>query len=87
MWAWVIIRSWPAQGDDGLDQALRVQSAPAGAQPGWYWVVAGLFLLCYLLITVAFQRPVESCLNELTNRPATTFLLGLLTKLLVRSSL
>lgn len=52
-------------------------------QPGWYWVVAGLFLLCYLLITVAFQRPVESCLNELTNRPATTFLLGLLTKLLV----
>jgi len=52
-------------------------------QPGWYWVVAGLFLLCYLFITVAFRRPVEACLHELTHRPATTFLLGLLTKLLV----
>jgi len=52
-------------------------------QPGWYWIIAGLFLLCYLLITVAFPRPVTACFNELTSRPATTFLLGLLTKLLV----
>jgi len=52
-------------------------------QPGWYWIIAGLFLLCYLLITVAFPRPVAACFNELTTRPATTFLLGLLTKLLV----
>jgi uncharacterized RDD family membrane protein YckC len=52
-------------------------------KPGWYWVVAGFFLLCYLLITVAFPRPVAACVNELTQRPATTFLLGLLTKLLV----
>ena len=52
-------------------------------QAGWYWIIAGLFLLCYLLITVAFPRPVAVCFNELTTRPATTFLLGLLTKLLV----
>lgn len=52
-------------------------------QAGWYWIIAGLFLLCYLLITVAFPRPVAACVNELTTRPATTFLLGLLTKLLV----
>jgi uncharacterized RDD family membrane protein YckC len=52
-------------------------------QAGWYWIVAGLFLLCYLLITVAFPRPVAACYKELTERPATTFLMGLLTKLLV----
>jgi len=52
-------------------------------QAGWYWIIAGLFLLCYLLITAAFPRPVAACLNELTTRPATTFLMGLLTKLLV----
>jgi len=52
-------------------------------QPGWYWVIPGLFLLGYLLITVAFPRPVAACASELTQRPATTFLLGLLTELLV----
>jgi uncharacterized RDD family membrane protein YckC len=52
-------------------------------QLGWYWVVAGIFLLLYLLIVVAIPRPVAACVNELTERPATTFLLGLLMKLLL----
>lgn len=51
--------------------------------PSWFWVIPGLYLLGYLLITVAFPRPVAACANEITQRPATTFLLGLLTELLV----
>lgn len=52
-------------------------------QPGWYWVVAGIFLLLYLLIAAAIPRPVAACVNELKERPATTFLMGLLMKLLI----
>jgi uncharacterized RDD family membrane protein YckC len=52
-------------------------------QMGWYWIFAGIFLLLYLLIAVAIPRPVAACVNELTERPATTFLLGLLMKLLL----
>ncbi|MGC3959079.1 MAG: RDD family protein [Verrucomicrobiota bacterium] len=52
-------------------------------QPGWYWIVAGIFLLLYLLIAAATPRPVAACVKELSERPATTFLIGLLMKLLV----
>ena len=52
-------------------------------QASWFWIIPGLYLLGYLLITVAFPRPVAACGNELTQRPATTFLFGLLTELLV----
>ncbi len=52
-------------------------------QPGWYWVVAIVFLVLYLLIAAATPRPVAACVTELTQRPATTFLLGLLMKLLL----
>lgn len=50
---------------------------------GWVWIVAGLFLLLYLLVALAFPRPVEACVEEITRRPATTLLLGLLTKVLL----
>jgi uncharacterized RDD family membrane protein YckC len=56
---------------------------PLAPQIGWVWVVAGAFFLLYLLVAVALPRPVEVCLGELTRRPATTFLMGLLTKLLL----
>lgn len=49
----------------------------------WYWAVVGLFLAFYFLLAVAFPRPVQACLNQLTERPATTFMLGVLTKLLL----
>jgi uncharacterized RDD family membrane protein YckC len=56
---------------------------PLAPQVGWVWIVAGAFFLVYLLVAVAMPRPVESCVRELTRRPATSFLMGLLTILLV----
>jgi uncharacterized RDD family membrane protein YckC len=56
---------------------------PLAPSVGWVWVVAGVFLLLYVLVALAFPRPVQSCLDELTRRPATTFLIGLLTKMLI----
>ena len=52
-------------------------------QAGWYWLIVGIFLLLYLLIAVAVPRPVAACVNELRQRPATTFLFGVLIKLLL----
>ncbi len=56
---------------------------PLAPQVGWVWIIAGTFLLLYLFVTVLFPRPVQACVNELSNRPATTFFLGLLTKILM----
>jgi uncharacterized RDD family membrane protein YckC len=56
---------------------------PLALQVGWVWAVAGVFFLVYLFVAAVFQRPVQACAEELTRRPATTFLFGLLTKLLV----
>jgi uncharacterized RDD family membrane protein YckC len=56
---------------------------PLSLQVGWVWAVAGVVFLIYLLIAAVFPRPVEACVNELTRRPATTFLMGLVAKLLV----
>ena len=52
-------------------------------QVGWVWVVAGIFLLFYLLLAIALPKPVQACVDELTRRPATTFFMGLLTKMLL----
>ncbi|MCS7338537.1 MAG: RDD family protein, partial [Verrucomicrobiae bacterium] len=56
---------------------------PLAPQVGWVWVVWGMFLLLYLLVAIAFPRPVAACVDELTHRPATTFAIGLLAKLLL----
>lgn len=58
---------------------------PLAIAPGlaWVWIVAGAYFLFYLLLAVALPRPVEVCLAEITRRPATTFLIGLLTKILL----
>ena len=56
---------------------------PLSLRVGWVWVVAAVILLVYVLIAAVFPRPVEVCVGELTRRPATTFLLGLLAKMLV----
>lgn len=50
---------------------------------GWVWMLAGAYFLFYLLVAVALPRPVEVCLAEITRRPATTFFMGLLTKMLL----
>ena len=56
---------------------------PLAPQVGWVWAVAGIVFLLYLLVAVALPRPVERCVSELTRRPATTFFMGLLAKLLL----
>jgi uncharacterized RDD family membrane protein YckC len=42
-----------------------------------------VFFLLYLFVAAIFPRPVQACVDNLNQRPATTFLMGLLTKLLV----
>ncbi len=54
---------------------------PLAPQVGWVWIIAGIISLVYLLIALAFPRPVQSCVDQLIQRPATTFLAGLATKL------
>lgn len=56
---------------------------PLSFKVGWVWVLAAMFLLLYLLVALAFPRPVQACVDEITRRPATTLLMGLLTKLLI----
>lgn len=56
---------------------------PLAPQVGWVWIVAGAFFLLYLLLAAATPRPVSVCVRELARRPATTFLMGLLTLLLI----
>ena len=55
---------------------------PLAPQVGWVWVIAIGLLAFYFFIAALFPRPVLACVNELTRRPATTFFMGLLTKLL-----
>jgi uncharacterized RDD family membrane protein YckC len=56
---------------------------PLAPSVGWVWAVAGVCFLIYLLVALAFPRPVQRCVDELTRRPATTFLIGLMTKMLI----
>ena len=69
-----------------LQQWLRecvFKGRPLAPSVGWLWIVTGVYLLVYLLVAVAFPGAVQSCVQRLTEQPATTFLTGLLTKLLV----
>lgn len=52
---------------------------PLAPQVGWVWVVAGAFLLFYLLVAITLPKPVQSCVSELTRRPVTSFFLGVMT--------
>ncbi len=56
---------------------------PLAPQVPWVWGVAGAFFLLYLLITLLFPKPVQACVNEFRERPATSFLMGILTQILV----
>jgi uncharacterized RDD family membrane protein YckC len=56
---------------------------PLAPQLGWLWAITGVFLLIYLLIAIAFPRPIQACVDEITRRPVTTVLTGLLTKILL----
>jgi uncharacterized RDD family membrane protein YckC len=56
---------------------------PLSFQVGWIWWVAGAFFVLYLLIAVLFPHPVECCSNQITARPATTFAVGIMAKILM----
>jgi uncharacterized RDD family membrane protein YckC len=56
---------------------------PLAPQLEWLWAVNGVIFLFYLLIALAFPRPVRACVDEITRRPASTILVGLLTKILM----
>lgn len=56
---------------------------PLAPQLGWLWAITGVMLVVYLLIALAFPRPIQACVDEITSRPVTTVLLGLLTKIVV----
>lgn len=69
------IKKWFAQ--------CVLKMRPLALQVGWIWIIAAVFFLLYFFIALLFPRPVLACVEDLDERPATTFLLGLLTKLLV----
>lgn len=50
---------------------------------GWVWVVCGFFLGFHLLITLFFPGAVRDCIQTLHEAPARSFLIGLLTCVLV----
>ncbi len=56
-----------------------LQLRPLAPQVFWVWVVAAGFLLLYMLTSAVFPRPVQVCVDELTRRPGTTLLMGILT--------
>jgi uncharacterized RDD family membrane protein YckC len=56
---------------------------PLAPQVGFVWIIAGVFFLFYLFIAAVFPRPVQACVEVLNQRPATTILMGILTKFLV----
>lgn len=69
-----------------LQQWLRecvFKGRPLAPTVGWLWIVTGGYFLVYLLVALAFPGAVQSCVQRLTEQPATTFLTGLLAKLLV----
>jgi uncharacterized RDD family membrane protein YckC len=52
-----------------------------GEHLGWAWLVAGGFLLFYMLLALIFPRGVERCAEVLEQRPGNTILAALLTAL------
>jgi uncharacterized RDD family membrane protein YckC len=74
----------------GLGKGLRAwifqcvfKLRPLAPQVGWVWGVWAAFFLIYLLVALILPAPVRACAAELTRRPATTFFMGLLMKILV----
>jgi uncharacterized RDD family membrane protein YckC len=56
---------------------------PFPPQLRWVWLVAGLFLLVYLVLATIFPGPTLSCVESLHRQPIASFLLGLLVLVLL----
>ena len=64
-------------------QYCLLEFRPLAPQVGFVWIIAGVFFLFYLFVAAVFPRPVQACVDVLNQRPATTILMGILTKILV----
>jgi uncharacterized RDD family membrane protein YckC len=64
-------------------QYCVLEFRPLAPQVGFVWIIALVFFLFYLFVAAVFPRPVQACVDVLNQRPATTVLMGVLTKFLV----
>ena len=74
------------RGGDWLGKWLQycvLEFRPLAPQVGFVWIIALVFFLFYLFVAAVFPRPVQACVEVLNQRPATTILMGVLTKFLV----
>lgn len=58
-----------------------MEMRPLAPRVGWVWWIAGFFFIVYFLIAVLFPHPVQCCAAQISARPATTFVAGVLAKL------
>jgi uncharacterized RDD family membrane protein YckC len=72
-WTW--LKNWFFQ--------CVIKMRPLALQVGWIWWFPAIFILFYLLVAAVFPRPIASCVGELNSRPTTSFLMGVLTLLLL----
>lgn len=56
---------------------------PLAPQVGFVWVIWAAFFLIYFLVALILPAPVTACVTEYTRRPATTFFMGLLAKIVI----
>jgi uncharacterized RDD family membrane protein YckC len=62
---------------DWLTKGL-LMGRPFPPQLEWAWWVAAAFLLVYLVLTVLFPRPIQSCVSAIEITPVRSFFTGLL---------
>lgn len=56
---------------------------PFPPRVGWAWIAVGVFLVFHLILALILARPLESCMVMVRDQPARSFLVGLLTCVLV----
>jgi hypothetical protein len=56
---------------------------PLPHQYAWSWMVAGVFLLIYVLLAALFPRPIQASVEALQTRPGGSLLAGFLALLLI----
>ncbi|MBP7141944.1 MAG: RDD family protein [Opitutaceae bacterium] len=54
-----------------------------GANLGWAWTVAGIFLAVYIVFSVIFSRGVERCIDTLDTRPGRSFFAAVVSLILM----
>jgi uncharacterized RDD family membrane protein YckC len=62
---------------------IGMTARPFPYQYAWSWIIAGIFLLLYILASVLFPRSLERTVQILDMRPGSSFFTGLLALMLV----